>query len=76
MAAKWVLSDKGQRVFSQSKSDVFIVDPFGRIGSDRLIETLTSKCEDHGWKAEDILTAPSDKPGENHAMLDLRWGKK
>ena len=57
----WALSVQGGKIFHQSKSDTFVVDPFGTIDFQDLYDTLKDfgRAGIHGWKEEDILIAPA-----------------
>lgn len=57
-AVRWVLSDNGLGAWKNAKSDVFVIDPTGKIDFSRLLEEVRDS-EGHGWIQEDISTQPS-----------------
>ena len=56
-AAKWALSDRGGRLWSQAKNDLFIIDPSYQVKFRHLAGVMAS-AEGHGWTVDDIRVMP------------------
>ena len=55
-AAKWSLSNAGGKIWSETHSDVFVVDPQGLVDFQTLLEAF--KEPGSGWEPDDVLIAP------------------
>ena len=57
-AAKWVLSDKGGKVWRHTKNDIVILDYTRKVDLDHLQHVLKHAGDEHGWSPDDIATCP------------------
>ena len=63
-AARWALSDDGERIWRHSGTDVIIVDPSGHFRLDDLLREL--RKPGFGWDPEDVLTGPIQQAGHTN----------
>ena len=66
-AVVWALSNNGGRLWSQTKNDIFIVDPHGKIESN----VLKAKLLEDDWAKENISKHVHDRPyfGKGESIL-------
>ena len=59
-AVKWILSDKGGQLWTNSESSIYIIDPYCKVDYAHLYQLLSTDSKDHGWKEDDFRLRPSD----------------
>ena len=59
-AVKWILSDKGGKLWENSVTSVYIIDPHCKIDYAHLYGMLSTDSKSHGWYQDDIRFRPSD----------------